>query len=244
MLRKEREHYSNLYDDAPMPYMQRLTWDGLALHAGTLPGHPASHGCVRLPRTFAEQLFAITTPGTTVVIADRDALLPTIASPGLFAPVDAAGNPLEPPARDVGAYEWEPERAPSGPITIVLSTHDRQLVVLRNGVRIGLSSISLGEPAPTGTSAYVLLVGRLPEPSRVVPGRNRLRWLRLALPQGTPAIEASQEALASAIVVPPTFAQYVYDALAPGATVVVTDQPIQPTPSQPTSVMQSEPEGH
>lgn len=245
VLGKEREHYSNLYDDAPMPYMQRLTWDGLALHAGTLPGHPASHGCVRLPRTFAEQLFAITMPGTTVVIADRDAPLPTIASPGLFAPVDAGGNLLEPPRTDVTAYEWEPERAPSGPITVVLSTHDRQLVVLRNGVRIGQSAISLDGPPPAGTSAYVLLEGRLPEPSRIVPGRNRLRWLRLALPQGTPAaLGASPEALASAIAIPPAFALDVYDALVPGATVVVTDQPIQPTPSQSTTVMQSDPGRH
>lgn len=244
VLGKEREHYSNLYDSAPMPYMQRLTWDGLALHAGTVPGHPASHGCVRLPRTFAEQLFAITTPGTTVVIADHDAPLPTVASPGLFAPVDAAGNPLQPPATDATAYEWDPARAPFGPITIVLSTHDQQLVVMRNGVRIGQSAISLHESVPTGTSAYVLLEGRLPEPSRIVPGRNKLRWMRLALPQGTPAVDASQETLASAIGIPPAFALDVYDALAPGATVVVTDQPIQPTPSESTTVMQSDAGGH
>jgi lipoprotein-anchoring transpeptidase ErfK/SrfK len=240
VLGKEREHHSNLYDNAPMPYMQRLTWDGLALHAGTLPGHPASHGCVRLPTTFAEQLFAITTPGTTVVIADRDTPLPTIASPGLFAPIDAAGNPMQPPATETTTFAWEPGRSPSGPITIVLSTHDRQLVMLRNGVRIGQSAISFDGPAPAGTSAYVLLEGRLPEPSRIVPGRNRLRWLRLALPQGTPpAADASEEALASAIVIPQAFAQDVYDALVPGATVIVTDQPVQPTPAQSTTVMQS-----
>lgn len=244
VLGKEREHHSNLYDNAPMPYMQRLTWDGLALHAGTLPGHPASHGCVRLPRTFAEQLFAITVPGTTVVIVDRDAPSPTIASPGLFAPVDAAGNPMDPPAPNANEYEWNPERAPYGPITIVLSTHDSELVVLRNGVRIGQSAISLSGPAPSGTSAYVLLEGSLPEPSRIVPGRNRLRWMRLALPQGAPAVDASQETLAGAIVIPPAFALDVYDALVPGATVVMTDQPILPTPSQSTPVMQSEPGSH
>ena len=57
ILEKRREHYSNLYDDAAMPFMQRLTWSGIALHAGALPGRPASHGCIRLPHSFAGQLF-------------------------------------------------------------------------------------------------------------------------------------------------------------------------------------------
>ncbi len=60
ILEKEKEHYSNTYDDAPMPMMQRLTWDGIALHAGKLPGYPASHGCVRLPKAFAEKLYEAT----------------------------------------------------------------------------------------------------------------------------------------------------------------------------------------
>ncbi|MBW0144546.1 L,D-transpeptidase family protein [Sphingomicrobium sp. B8] len=68
ILEKNVEHYSNLYDDAPMPYMQRLTWDGIALHAGRLPGYPASHGCIRLPHEFAAELFAETDIGTTVTV--------------------------------------------------------------------------------------------------------------------------------------------------------------------------------
>jgi lipoprotein-anchoring transpeptidase ErfK/SrfK len=70
ILVKEKMHHSNLYDNAPMPFMQRLTWDGVALHAGRIPGRPASHGCVRLPKQFAEQLFAITQRGQTVIISD------------------------------------------------------------------------------------------------------------------------------------------------------------------------------
>jgi hypothetical protein len=53
VLQKQVEHYSSIYDNAPMPYMQRLTWQGVALHAGNLPGYPASHGCIRLPKEFA-----------------------------------------------------------------------------------------------------------------------------------------------------------------------------------------------
>ena len=70
ILQKKRKHRSNLYDDAPMPFMQRLTWDGLALHAGRLPGYPASHGCIRLPKRFAKLLYAATTYGTTVIVAN------------------------------------------------------------------------------------------------------------------------------------------------------------------------------
>lgn len=74
ILQKRREHYSNLYDNAPMPFMQRLTWDGIALHAGAIPDEPASHGCIRLPRAFAQRLFAATEVGGSVhVIADAPA---------------------------------------------------------------------------------------------------------------------------------------------------------------------------
>ena len=79
ILQKRPRHFSNLYNNAPMPYMQRLTWDGIALHAGQIPGHPASHGCVRLPLAFAQHLFGATRVGAQVHIlraspAPRDAL--------------------------------------------------------------------------------------------------------------------------------------------------------------------------
>jgi hypothetical protein len=68
ILQKKVEHRSTLYDDAPMPYMQRLTWDGVALHAGRVPGYAASHGCIRLPREFAKKLYAITGFSSTIVL--------------------------------------------------------------------------------------------------------------------------------------------------------------------------------
>ena len=65
ILQKREKHRSNIYNNASMPHMQRLTWDGIALHAGNLPGYPASHGCVRLPPVFAQKLFAATSLGMT-----------------------------------------------------------------------------------------------------------------------------------------------------------------------------------
>ena len=90
ILQKKRKHRSNLYDDAPMPYMQRLTWDGIALHAGRIPGYPASHGCIRLPHAFAEQLFELTErDNTLVVVADDLTHDASVTRPGNRVPVDA-----------------------------------------------------------------------------------------------------------------------------------------------------------
>ncbi len=74
VLQKAAAHRSNLYDDASMPYMQRLTWDGIALHAGRNPGFPASHGCIRLPTAFARKLFEATKLGTMVIVTDETML--------------------------------------------------------------------------------------------------------------------------------------------------------------------------
>ena len=72
ILQKEVVHRSRTYDDAPMPYMQRLTAKGVAMHAGNLPGYPASHGCIRLPKAFAKLLYGVTELGTPVMITDAE----------------------------------------------------------------------------------------------------------------------------------------------------------------------------
>ena len=71
ILQKNKDHRSNKYNNAPMPYMQRLNWYGVALHGGEIPGYPASHGCVRLPVKFAQKLFAATKLGSSVFIAEE-----------------------------------------------------------------------------------------------------------------------------------------------------------------------------
>src|SRR5262249_32817814 len=95
VLQKKVEHHSNLYDDASMPHMQRITWSGIALHAGVLPGFPASHGCIRMPPGFAEQIFEVTKLGMRVVVM-RDDISPIgfshplMFSPGLARPAEVA----------------------------------------------------------------------------------------------------------------------------------------------------------
>src|SRR5258707_9427399 len=91
VIQKEEEQYSNLYDDAYMPDMQRVTWSGIALHGGALPGHPASHGCVRMPFDFAARLFDATRLGLRVIVAPTDVAPVEIAHPVLFQPKPGAG---------------------------------------------------------------------------------------------------------------------------------------------------------
>ena len=89
---KELWHRSNIYSAAPMPYMQRITWSGIALHAGVLPGHPASHGCIRLAKDFAIRLWHLTKRGTRVIIAPNNVEPVRIASPRLFSEPKTASS--------------------------------------------------------------------------------------------------------------------------------------------------------
>ena len=98
---KEEEHYSNLYDDASMPFMQRLTWSGVAMHAGALPGYPASHGCIRLPYGFAERLFKMTKLNTRVVIMQGEVAPMPMDHANLFQPRLAEANVSEPAVSEV-----------------------------------------------------------------------------------------------------------------------------------------------
>src|SRR6266446_6311285 len=90
VIEKDPDHHSNLYDDAWMPHMQRITWSGIALHGGPLPGYPASHGCVRLPYDFAARLFDLTRLGMRVIVAPTDVKPIEIAHPALFMPKPGA----------------------------------------------------------------------------------------------------------------------------------------------------------
>lgn len=91
IIEKKKMHHSNLYDDAPMPWMQRITWSGVALHeSGHVPNYPASHGCVRMPRAFAKELFSMTKRGFHVVITDREVAPHAVVDADLFMPRFAA----------------------------------------------------------------------------------------------------------------------------------------------------------
>jgi lipoprotein-anchoring transpeptidase ErfK/SrfK len=98
IIQKDRWHRSNLYDDAPMWFMQRITWSGVALHQGIVPNYPASHGCIRLPEAFAKQLWTTTRMGARVIITHEQALPVAIEHPALFVPRQEPAAPPPPPA--------------------------------------------------------------------------------------------------------------------------------------------------
>jgi hypothetical protein len=231
VLEKKETHRSKKYDNAPMPYMQRLTWSGIAMHSGQLPGYPASHGCIRLPYDFSQLLFKATTKGGTVVVGDGKTPTPHLASnPGLMlAPKDFTPEMVRRLARD--EYDWRPERSPEGPITIVLSSADRALYVYRNGNPIGRAAVEISGRGVTGrerlgSHIFTLLEGSSGKPSQLAPGREAGRWMHVS-GEGR-AVEA--EDLAARIRFNTDFAQKLADEIKPGTTVIVTDQPVVRNP--------------
>ena len=103
ILQKNVDHKSNLYSDAPMPFMQRLTWDGIAMHGGYLPGYPASHGCIRLPLAFAKALFGVTRLDQEVFVL-QDTATP-VKRPEPKPVVDPILAPTMPPVETTSAQE-------------------------------------------------------------------------------------------------------------------------------------------
>jgi len=195
VLERDAIHFSSLYNSAPMPHMQRLTWGGVALHGGDLPGYPASHGCIRLPREFARLLFGVTRLGMTVVITNQ-AVVPRVA------PADVLLRGRSEQSED-NVPVWRPEAARTGPVSIVISAADRRVVVLRNGTVIGTAPVSIDRQV-SRTSAYVLQAGG--------------DWLRIALTGQT----EEADGLRGGIHVAEEFRRSVEPLLRPGTTVVIT----------------------
>src|SRR5579871_678857 len=104
VIEKDKDHHSTMYDDAWMPNMQRITWNGIALHGGPLPGYAASHGCVRMPYDFAEKLFDMTEIGMRVIISPNDAEPVDFSHPALFVP-NADAIKAAPARAEVAASE-------------------------------------------------------------------------------------------------------------------------------------------
>ncbi len=221
ILNKDKNHHSKKYGNAPMPYSERLTWDGVALHAGGLPGYPSSHGCVHLPSEFARLLFGITHSGTTVVIAGKSTAPRELVHPALLTPVDAATGHAG-PDRALAASEtlrWQPQNSPEGPLTLVVSAADRRAIVLRNGKEIGRARIGIEEPGrPLGTHAYTVLAGE---------GPGHARWSAIGLP-GHAAESGGQhdDDAFHRIRLPGELSREIAPLLVPGTTMLITDAPV------------------
>ncbi len=146
ILEKDADHRSSTYNNAAMPYSERLTWGGVALHAGSLPGYPSSHGCIHLPHEFSKQLFQVTEIGGTVIITEN-------------APTGGVseGHRIQFEEHDEAEIHWAPHDSSSGPVSILFSSREKQIVVIRNGVHIGRAPahLRLFADKPEGTYAFV-----------------------------------------------------------------------------------------
>lgn len=215
ILQKKVSHESNIYKGARMPHMQRLTWTGIAMHAGHLPGYPASHGCVRLPVDFAEKLYSVTSNGTSVIITDDKFAPGETAEPGRLLSGKTGAPAI--PALAAGKFEWHPEKAPSGPVSIILSTSDVQVYVYRNGIEIGraaLSTTGLGQNL--GSHVYSALDKFDPN--------GRREWISTASFGHASAPDIKE--LAKRVTIAPEFLEHARPAVAPGTTLIITDVPV------------------
>lgn len=182
VIAKSRYHSSNIYSGAPMPYMQRITWSGIALHQGPLPGFPASHGCIRLPEAFAVKLWSLSKLGARVIVT-RDETAPfRIESARLFVPKKPEEKPAvvalaTPPAvpesagavavpavsSDVAAL---PQAAPpaaeppkrKGPVQVFISRKEAKLYVRQDFAPLFDAPVTIAEPdKPWGTHVFTVM---------------------------------------------------------------------------------------
>jgi hypothetical protein len=223
ILQMDQYHRSSKYNNAPMPYQQRLTMDGVALHAGGLPGYPESHGCVHLPTEFARLLFDASHLGMTVVVAQEGRSPDDLVHPGALMPIDPLSGAVQAYSRlaEGETYRWQPEAAPEGHLALLLSGADRRVLVFRNGVEIGRARIEIDDPGrPLGSHVYIVKrgVGEMP------------RWFGVGVPGSEADADRplTSEAM-NRIRLSREFVAKVYPLLVTGVTLMVTDQPVLAT---------------
>ncbi|WP_102283827.1 L,D-transpeptidase family protein [Ottowia massiliensis] len=222
VLEKRRFHRSSTYGNAPMPWMVRLTWSGIAFHSGALPGFPASHGCIRLPASFAPQLFGALSLGDTVAVLNQPADAFTT-----LAPIDPLGRPLLQPEM-LAATAWWRETAASAapvsaslltgapaslaapPLALLVSLPQQRLFVLEAG------QVAAAAPLPPGARQQALPLAAAP-----------LRWQPPGHWQAPGQSGNAADATLWQTVLPSdaAFSQRLRARITPGSTLVLSDLP-------------------
>jgi hypothetical protein len=210
ILEKEEEHYSNVYDSASMPHMHRLTWDGIALHAGSLPGYPASHGCVRLPKAFAKKLYGITQIGTPVVIADQETHPASVYDPGLLLGAEAK-NELGKVSK-----KKKPAFTKSNAVTsILVSSADKSIYVIQNGDIVAEGKAEIAEPDKKLGSNVFILVKR---------DEDGFTWEATGYGTGKKAARKPNSSVVKRVTPSPDVQAAIDERMKPGMVFVTTDQ--------------------
>lgn len=226
ILQKDVDHHSSIYNNASMPYMERLTWQGVALHAGNLPGYPASHGCIRMPPAFAKLLFGVTHYGTPVIVADAHSQPQDVLHPGLVMSQDAqkvvqtaeatapsAGN--SPAGQGGGGAGSEPG---AGAVAMVVSGADKSVMVLK-GAEVAYSGpVTIRDPGqPLGNVVYVLKGTK-----------GDVAWTAISY-EGSAVEQGKASHALDRITVTPAANKALAALLVPGSTLLITDLPAHPS---------------
>ncbi len=228
ILQKDKDLVSSIYN-AKMPYTERLTWSGICLHAGGLPGYPSSHGCIHMPLEFSKDLFEMEHLGATVVIANENSGPKEAVHPSILLSPMLHEQKREGPLADLAKFEWEPDRSTEGPVSVLLSTADSKIYVYRGGVEIGFAKIALTDPEqPLPEGVHTVLEGYSDQESPFDPGKKMHRWMSVSTGSGAAPGEEDESALASRIHIPPFFVSQIYDALVPGTTLMITNRAATP----------------
>ncbi len=223
ILQKRVEHYSSTYNNAPMPNMQRLTWKGVALHAGNLPGYPASHGCIRLPKKFSELLFTVTQLGTSVIIADQKTAYASVVRPDLVLPKDMAEVAEDAKEKSARPDKSSPDAAKV--MSVLVSAADRKAYLVVDGEVTFETAIKVVDPdKPMGTHLFSLI-----GPSADGHG---LKWSAFGLgghPQDGVVVDSwSSSVLGRIEYLDGAGVRRVARTLQPGTTMVITDHAASP----------------
>ena len=222
MLQKDKNHHSSTYNDAPMPNMNRLTWSGIALHAGNLPGYPASHGCVRLPLEFSAKLFEVTHLGTPVIISGSHSDPWELTHPGMvlagyaeseFSQVEAGLADKKHPA------DWT--EAEAYPVTsVIASSADRKIELIENSDVIATSALTIKGPEPLGSHVFVL--------QGADQAAQGMKWVAITHNTDEDGFFEPEERALGRLTAETAFVEQLKAKMHPGMVMILTDAPLSP----------------
>ncbi|MEW9838608.1 L,D-transpeptidase [Mesorhizobium marinum] len=222
VLEKDKHHHSSTYNNAPMPNMNRLTWSGVALHAGNLPGYPASHGCVRLPLEFSAKLFEVTHLGTPVIISGSHSDPWELTHPGMvlagyaeseFEEVEAGLEGKKHPA------DWtESETYPVA--SVIASSADGKIELVQNSNVIASSKLTLKGPEPLGSHVFVLQGAH--------ETAKGMQWIAITHNTDEDGFFQPEERALGRLSADRDFVSQLKEAMHPGMVMILTDAPLAP----------------
>lgn len=220
VLQKDKNHHSSTYNDAAMPNMNRLTWSGIALHAGNLPGYPASHGCVRLPMAFSEDLFSITHLGTPVIISGSHSDPWELIHPGMVLGDYAESEFIHAVNALTGKKhpsDWsESERYPVH--SVIASSASKEIELIENNEVIARSPLTLKGSRTLGSNVFVLVGAH--------EGSKGLQWSAISHHHEMGAAPGAGDLLIR-MKADTSFVAAMTKRLHPGMMLITTDAPLE-----------------